>query len=62
MKDRDLTLENIDIKDVYKDLHSAIYMLHHLDGEAFSKEEIRNVAFSLKVTANSIEKMIDGKK
>lgn len=53
-----LTLEDVDMKDVYDDLHLSIYMLHYLDKHSFSRKEIREVAFSLRVTANTIDKMI----
>lgn len=57
-----LTLEEVDMKDVYDDLHMAIYMLHYLDKHSFSKKEVREVAFSLRVAANTIEKMIKDSK
>ena len=56
MADSKLTLEDVDIKDVYDDLHKAIYMLHFLKKYSFSKDEIREVAFSLLATLNTIEK------
>jgi hypothetical protein len=61
MSERNLTLKDVDMNEVYKDLNKVMYMLHHLDGEAFTKEEIRNVAFSLNVMVNSIEEMMKGK-
>lgn len=53
-----LTLEEVDIKDVYDDLNMAIYMLHYIDKDSFSRKEVREVAFSLKTAANTIEKMM----
>lgn len=53
-----LTLEDVDMKDVYDDLHLAIYMLHYLDKNSFSRKEVREVAFSLRVAANTIEKIM----
>lgn len=53
-----LTLEDVDMKDVYDDLHLAIYMLHYIDKHTFSRKEVREVAFSLRVAANTVEKMM----
>jgi len=52
------TFEDIDLKDLYKDLNKAIYILHHVDEEVFSKEEIKEVAFAIKTTLNTLEKRI----
>lgn len=51
------TFSDVNINDTYKDLNTIIYMLHHLDEELFSKEEIKEVCFSLKVALNTLEKM-----
>lgn len=53
---------DVDIQDVYKDIHQAIYMLHYLKEDAFSKKEIRDVCFSLKITLNTLEKMMENAK
>ncbi|MCW3104981.1 MAG: hypothetical protein JWO09_3421 [Bacteroidetes bacterium] len=50
--------DDVDLKDLYKDLNKAMYMLHHVDEEVFSKEEIKEVAFAIKITLNSLEKRI----
>ncbi len=35
--------DDVDINDIYKDLNKALYMLHYLDQEVFSKEEIQKI-------------------
>jgi hypothetical protein len=34
-----------------------MYMLHHVNEDVFSKEEIHEACFSVKVALNSIEKL-----
>lgn len=58
MEKSKLVLEDVDIKDVYEDLKTAIYMLHFLKKKSFSKKEIIEVAFSLRVTLNTIENIM----
>jgi len=55
-------LDDVDLNDVQKDLNRLMYMLHYLDDEAFTKEEIRGACFSLVVMQNTIEKMLLEKK
>jgi hypothetical protein len=50
---------DVDMQDIYKDIQQAIYMLHYLSEDAFSKKEIREVCFSLKITLNTLEKMME---
>ncbi len=50
--------DDVDINDIYKDLNKALYMLHYLDQEIFSKEEIQDVAFAIKVSINTLDKKI----
>jgi len=49
------TFADVDLNDVQKDLNTVMYMLHHLNEEQFTKEEIRDVCFSrkLRLTASS---------
>jgi len=37
-------------------------MLHHVNEDVFSKEEIKDACFSVKVALNSIEQMKEKKK
>lgn len=62
MEGRNVLLNEMNIKDVQKDLNTAIYMLHFVNKELFSQIEIQNVSFSLKVMLDSSEKMMKGKK
>lgn len=55
------TFSDVSLSDTSKDLNTIIYMLHHLDEELFSKEEIKEVCFSLKVALNTLEKMKETK-
>ena len=52
---------DVDIDDVYKDVNKAIYVLHYVNEELFSKKEIQDICFSLKITLNTLEKMIESK-
>ena len=49
----------IELNEVYKDINQAIYMLHYVNEEAFSKKEIREVCFSLKITLITLERMME---
>jgi|GEM_PF-3050651 len=56
------TFSDVDLNDLSKDLHNIMYMLHHVNEDVFSKEEIKDACFSVKVALNSIEKMKEKKK
>ncbi|MCW3103390.1 MAG: hypothetical protein JWO09_1830 [Bacteroidetes bacterium] len=56
------TFSDVDLNDLSKDLHNIMYMLHHVNEDVFSKEEIKDACFSVKVALNSIEKMKEEKK
>jgi hypothetical protein len=56
------TFSDVDLNDLSKDLHNIMYMLHHVSEDVFSKEEIKDACFSVKVALNSIEKMKEKKK
>ena len=51
--------DDVNIQDVYRDLNSAIYMLHHIEDEVFSKREIQNVCFAIKIALNTLDKKIE---
>jgi len=59
MKNRNLTFIEVDMRDVRDDLIKAIYMLHYLETYSFSRDEVREVAFSLCIAANSIDVLIN---
>lgn len=50
-------IEDVNLNELHNDLNQAMYMLHHVDEDIFSREEIRAVCFSLKVIMNSVDKM-----
>ena len=52
---------DVDMNVIYKDINQAIYMLHYLEAEIFPESEVRDVCFSLKVTLNTLEKMMENK-
>ena len=49
------TFSDVDLSDLSKDLNNAIYMLHYVDENIFSKEDVKEACFSVKVALNSIE-------
>lgn len=58
--EKNLTVKDVDVTELSNDLNSAIYMLHYVDDEIFSKEEVQNVSFSLRVMINSIKMLMEG--
>lgn len=56
------TFSDVDLNDLSKDLNNVIYMLHHVNEDVFSKEEIKDACFSVKVALNSIERLKEKKK
>lgn len=53
---------DVDMNVIYKDINQAIYMLHYLEPEVFSQREIRDICFSLKITLNTLERMMENGK
>jgi hypothetical protein len=49
---------DVDIHDIHKDLNEAIYMLHYVDEEIFSRKEIQAICFSIKVAINTLEQKL----
>ena len=49
---------DVDIDEVHRDLHKVIYMLHYVDEEIFSKNEIREVCFSVHVAINTLDQKL----
>jgi hypothetical protein len=49
---------DVDINDIHKDLNKAIYMLHYVDEEIFSRKEIQAICFSIKVAINTLEQKL----
>ena len=52
--DNNKIIIDLEKEDVQQDLEKAIYMLHFLE-EGFSKEEIKEVCFTLKHIVNNLK-------
>ena len=46
-----------DLEKFREDFNLLMYMLHYVDKKVFSKKELREVSFSVKVALNTIQKM-----